>query len=114
MPVVVKTDFVNKGFNVGKNDPVKILEIDGFRHNAVIVNSDTTNTVYAGGEAIKDELKTKGVPLFPGQSFSTNSLSALYCIAEDAVGTGSIDVRVMTEEELEGKSFTVPNMNGVS
>ena len=106
MPVVAKTDYVNSKVSVGTGAAVKLIENDGFRHNAVIVNTDTTNVLWIGGAAIQDSLAANGVPVYPGQSYFTNCLSELYGIA---VG-GTLDIRIMTEEE--GKDFTTETMNG--
>ena len=110
MPVVSKTDFVNTAASIDKDTAIKLLENDGFRQNAVIVNTDRSYTVWVGGLAAIASLKTVGVPIYPGQSFATSSISELYAIADDAVGANSIALRIQTEEE--SKSFTTGTMDG--
>jgi len=108
MPVVSKTDFVNTKFSVTNAAYVKLWDIDGFRQKGYVVNNSDTETIYIGSEAIKATLATNGAPLYPGQTYETFSISALYAVA----AANPVDVRVMVETETEEKAFTTGTMNG--
>lgn len=109
MAVVAQTHFVNKKIEVTADEVIKILDTDGFRASATVVNSDQSSTVFIGGLMNGDDLQSVGAPLYPGAGYSTKSISALYAIVEK--GKGPVDVRIMTEEEC--KTFTTPTMHGL-
>jgi len=99
MPVVSLTHFENNQYDVDKNAAVELLGTDGFRRTAVVTNYTAgLDVIYLGGTSVIADLKAKGSPLYPGQSYSTECQSALYAVADDAV-VGNVDVRVMSEEE---------------
>jgi hypothetical protein len=89
---------INVQYWVTKDAIVKILSASVFRAGFEIYNH-SAHTIYIGVTDSVDLLKMIGRPVTPNSPFSSASYQGdLYCVADDSVLLGSVDVRVWEEQ----------------